>query len=419
MKTDATVRSSIQFSEFGNAYNFGLWGPYSNGTLYFEGWGSELSISGRSFGDDRFLCSGGPAGKRVFHNGQLAGSSGATGSITTSGKYISIGSDIVASDLVDVFVIAAWNRQLSDAESLSWHSNPWQLFAPRRIFVPVSAGGGSVSLVAADSLHAHAADAVVLSSATALAIAEALHAHATDNLTLGTTGSTTLTAADALHAHAADAPTLTTSAYLAAADALHDHSAENLTLGVSGVATLTVAEALHTHSADNMALTSAHSLSVADAVHAHSADGLTISTATLLAIAEALHDHAADNVALSSAPFLQIADGLHAHTADGVTITVDAWLVVADASHGHSADNLVLLLPGGATYPDPATVLAGIAYGPTGADYVGTFAAPTAADIATAVLSSLNATAVPVNVKKVNDVPIRGTGTPGDTWGPV
>lgn len=42
------------------------------------------------------------------------------------------------------------------------------------------------------------------------------------------------------------------------------------------------------------------------------------------------------------------------------------------------------------------------------------------AAVAAAVLAALmSGGPIPVNVKQVNDVPIRGTGTPGDTWGPV
>lgn len=46
-------------------------------------------------------------------------------------------------------------------------------------------------------------------------------------------------------------------------------------------------------------------------------------------------------------------------------------------------------------------------------------AGPTAGEIAAAVLASLNATTIPVDVKKVNGVTIKGVGVPGDTWGPA
>lgn len=46
-------------------------------------------------------------------------------------------------------------------------------------------------------------------------------------------------------------------------------------------------------------------------------------------------------------------------------------------------------------------------------------ALPSASDIAAAVLAALNATTIPVNIKQVNSVPIKGSGVVGDTWGPV
>ena len=50
---------------------------------------------------------------------------------------------------------------------------------------------------------------------------------------------------------------------------------------------------------------------------------------------------------------------------------------------------------------------------------LGLNAGPSAADIAAALLAALNATSIPVNIKQVNSVPIKGSGVVGDTWGPV
>ena len=36
-----------------------------------------------------------------------------------------------------------------------------------------------------------------------------------------------------------------------------------------------------------------------------------------------------------------------------------------------------------------------------------------------ATVTALNATTIPVNIKQVNSVPIKGSGVVGDTWGPV
>lgn len=48
-----------------------------------------------------------------------------------------------------------------------------------------------------------------------------------------------------------------------------------------------------------------------------------------------------------------------------------------------------------------------------------TGAGSTASEIAAAVLSALQSTEIPVNVKKVNDLIVTGTGTELDPWGPV
>lgn len=44
---------------------------------------------------------------------------------------------------------------------------------------------------------------------------------------------------------------------------------------------------------------------------------------------------------------------------------------------------------------------------------------PSAATIAAEVLAALNGTAIPVDVKRVNSVAIKGAGVAGNTWGPA
>ena len=53
-----------------------------------------------------------------------------------------------------VYLAAVWNRALSSAEIKQLSANPWQLFAPteRRIWVPVTAGGGGASQTIAFTL---------------------------------------------------------------------------------------------------------------------------------------------------------------------------------------------------------------------------------------------------------------------------
>lgn len=177
---------------------------------------------------------------------------------------------------------------------------------------------------------------------------------ATVSQTLGAAG-VSLAIADAAHAHTADALALSTATALSVADALHGHVADNVTLGLAGVASLLIADATHSHAADNIALTSAHSLAIADATHAHTADALTLASAVALVVQDATHAHTAESLILdtSNAIVLTIADALHAHTADSIVITPAAiYLTIADSLHAHLADRITLFAPG-ADLPDP------------------------------------------------------------------
>ena len=51
----------------------------------------------------------------------------------------------IATADADVYLAGLWSRALSDAEIAQISANPWQLFEPRRIWVPVSAGGGAAA----------------------------------------------------------------------------------------------------------------------------------------------------------------------------------------------------------------------------------------------------------------------------------
>ena len=264
------------------------------------------------------------------------------------------------------FLCLYFTRALSAAEIKSVSDNPWQLFAPQTIPVPVSAGGGTVTLAAQDAAHAHALDnaalsigvtltvadlahghaldASTLSTGTALAVADAQHAHALDNVTLSTTGATSLTVADLLHAHTLDAVVLTSQTDLAAADMAHAHALDGVTLDTDS--TLAVADVLHAHALGNVVLGAEVALTVADALHAHALNGVTLTVGSIdLVIAGVMHAHALDTLALTLDTYLAIADALHAHALDNADLSLDTYLVVADALHAHAIDNLTLSFP--------------------------------------------------------------------------
>lgn len=233
---------------------------------------------------------------KTFVDGVLVinGSAPASTGIT-SPWYINQNGPNAQGPLATTVLLAIWDRPLSDQEATALSLDPWQLFAEHIVVISRAAGSG-VSLVVADAAHAHAADAIILTSETALAIADAQHAHTADNVVLGVTGATSLAVADATHAH----------------------------------------------TVDGLTLTSASVLAVQDALHAHAADSVSLNTAAALVVADASHGHAADNVTLTTGgASLLLADSLHAHTADGVALTVSAYLVVSDALHGHLADVVV------------------------------------------------------------------------------
>lgn len=233
----------------------------------------------------------------------------------------------------NVHFVGVFGSLFSSEKAKSLSANPWQIFKrpDSRIFVPVSAGGTTTSLIVQDATHAHIADSPSFSMATYLAVAESLHAHAADNVTLATTGTANLVVQEATHAHVADGVTLTTQWLLAVAEALHSHTAESVTLSLQTA--LVVLEALHTHAAENLTLdtSNATALTVQDSTHAHGADNLGLSLDTWLAIVEAAHGHTADAPMLSLGQLsLQIADALHAMYSDIVFLTLPGGNLTTD-----------------------------------------------------------------------------------------
>lgn len=77
---------------------------------------------------------------------------------------------------------------------------------------------------------------------------------------------------------------------------------------------------------------------------------------------------------------------------------------------------------GGEVWPDPATVLAGIQYGPSGADYIGTLSMPGTSAIAAAVWAYVQrglTERVDADVQAVNGVELQGSGVDSDPMRPA
>jgi len=309
-----------------------------------------LSFSGRDPNGFAYI----KGGSDVTSGGMFAGTG--AGDVTDNGADVWIGRRYDGATQLDgrIYYIALFNRAVTQSEAVEWSANKWSLYEPRRVWVPVSAGGGSTSLTVNETTHAHSADALTLTTSAVLTISDSTHAHAAESP--APSSSLGLTIAEALHGHAADSLTLsvTGSESLVTADATHGHAADSLAL--SSDTGLTVADALHAHAADNLTLdtTGAATLTTQDATHAHAVDAPMLYTDWLLAVAEATHGHAADNVSLSDAPELAPQDATHGHTADVLALSADTWLTIQQATQAQAADNVTL----GGVAPEPWPLLA-------------------------------------------------------------
>ena len=88
--------------------------------------------------------------RSIFVGNKKVNNTAAAGTTSLSRVLYGCGSTgTPAGSLVgDIFAGFVWTRGLSDAEILSLNSNPWQIFAKERIWVPVAAGGDTYTLTA-------------------------------------------------------------------------------------------------------------------------------------------------------------------------------------------------------------------------------------------------------------------------------
>ena len=230
--------------------------------------------------------------RSIFVGNKKVNNTAAVGATSLTGVVYGCGSTgTPAGSLVgDIFAGFVWTRGLSDAEILSLNSNPWQIFAKERIWVPAAAGGDSTITQAdgtstASSLGGSATAATTPAAADGTSTAASIAASATAAAAVtqadgastaatlvgvASTGST-ITQADGSTVASVLAGSATSSAAATQAD------------GVSTVGTLagsaTAASVLS--SADGSSSTSTAAGSATSAAALTQADGLsTVSTLT-------------------------------------------------------------------------------------------------------------------------------------------
>lgn len=82
----------------------------------------------------------------LWRDGELQGTSTQASSNWSDAPLFYVGGvGWTATQQADVFLAGIWSRALSDDEIVTLSANPWQLFEPRRIHVPVAAGGGAAA----------------------------------------------------------------------------------------------------------------------------------------------------------------------------------------------------------------------------------------------------------------------------------
>ena len=131
-------------------------------TEYFDGYwvAGEWITAGASFDNAAATKT------KIYKNGVSVGavttnSPGAVyGSFTTISIGYGYGSNTLSGWIGDVQFIGIWNRMLSDVEHATVAQNPWQLFAPRRIYIPTAAaaaGAPTITALSARSITATSA----------------------------------------------------------------------------------------------------------------------------------------------------------------------------------------------------------------------------------------------------------------------
>ena len=331
----------------------------------------------------------------------------------------------------DSAVFLGTRRALSDIEIKSLSANPWQIFTPqsRQIWVPTSAGGDTYTLPADSAAFALAGQDAGLAFNRVLAADTA--SVALNGQAASLAFNRTLVADTSGYALTGQNAALTQNRVLSAASGAYALTGQNAALIANRVlvadttsyaltgqsATLThtpVSGATYTLTADSASLTLAgqdagltlHRKLIADT----QAFALAMQDAALtrgFVMPPASGDYAisGQNAALITSRRLAADSAAMALTGQDAALTYTPiggpnYTLTADTVNvAITGQNAALIYSAGATgvYPLAATVLAGITYGPTGADYTGTLTWPTAESIAAQVRTELAAELMNLN----------------------
>jgi hypothetical protein len=127
------------------------WSPFSDDTIYAGAWSttrvnSAVAVPGGASVMQRpHTIIGVGSTTNTTHRTWVNGtplSAAVSGETFGYASPMRIGSHASGGYPGKIYLVGVWDRIISDSEVASLAANPWQLFAPRTIWVPVSAGGG-------------------------------------------------------------------------------------------------------------------------------------------------------------------------------------------------------------------------------------------------------------------------------------
>ncbi len=371
-----------------------------------------------------------PNGQQIglFTNGvpaavTVSGSLGGSGSFGNSTLYLGArtASTLWAYNKYTFFVL--FDCRKTDAEIKSLYDNPWQLFEKERVWVPVAAGGdtytltadsGSFALTGQDTalnfnrtLAADSGSFALTGQAAALTFNRALVADSGSFALAGQdatpTFSRVLSAASGSYALAGQDATLT---YTPISGATYTLAAASGSFALAGQGAVLLQNRSLAADSGSFALTGQDAtLARGYMMPAQSGDySVAGQDAALIASRRLAADSEAfaltgQNADLTYTPItgntytLSASSGSFVLTGQDAQLLQNRALAADTATYALAGQGAALTYSGSvsAIYPSPSVVLFGVSYGPTGVEYTGTFAVPSAASIAAQVRTELAA----------------------------
>jgi hypothetical protein len=138
--------------------------------------------------------------------------------------------------------------------------------------------------------------------------------------------------ADSNHAHSVDAVSITQVHTLVVADATNAHTVDVGKIGPH----LIVADATHSQRTGTVTIVQQHSIVVADTSHSHSVDATTL--VFCIIASEPTHGHSVDAVTVTQKHDIVLSDTTHAHSVESITTTQKQYLIPIDATHAITSD---------------------------------------------------------------------------------